>query len=195
MSDAKIYVGSTEVDYYELVPSGFNHTFLFYDADGNLNTTNDQWVIQAYPSSVNPFTNKLVISNTWAGNDSKLDLDTDNDGLADRNPSDLNLVDITSYFDDGETGWQSLSAHAESLGTYESGVDAYNTGQDYNAFYHNCNTVVNTLLVGAGQVVFRMKTRKASKLLRLRNSGMNYWSGSSGKSCIRHVLASFTIMR
>lgn len=151
MTNAKIYVGSTEVDYYNLIPSDFDHTFLFYDGDGDLSTTNDQFVIQAIPSSINPFTNSLVIkSNDFAGNDQKTDLDTDNDGYADRPASDLNLVEITSLFSDGASGWSQLQAHAAQLGNYESSIVAYDTGEDYSALFYNCNMITNTLLVGAG---------------------------------------------
>ncbi|WP_300016402.1 hypothetical protein [uncultured Roseobacter sp.] len=151
MSNGKIYVGSSEVDYYLTIPTGFNHTFIFYDQDGDLNTTHDQFFIDAVPSSINPFTNQLTVrSGDFAGLDDKLDLDTDNDGFADIAPSTLNLVDITSNFSDAATGWADLKDHAERLGTYEAAIASHNTGTDYSAFFFNCNMVTNTLLVGAG---------------------------------------------
>ena len=151
MSQGKIYVGSTEVWYYDTLPSGFDHTFLLYDQDGSLQTTGDQYIIQGVPSDQNPFTNKLVIqSNVWAGLESSLDLDTDNDGFADIPPSDLNLVDITAYFGDASLGWGKLQSNVEAIGQYESQIYAYNTNLDYNAFSVNCNTVINTLLASFG---------------------------------------------
>jgi Ca2+-binding RTX toxin-like protein len=153
MANGKIFVGSSNIDYFNIsfFPSNFNHTFLFYDADGDTTTTGDQSVIQGLPSSANPGTNQLLITTSWPGSEDTLDLDTDNDGIADRPASDLNLVDITSYIIPGDAaaGWAQLLSQVDSLGSYVQ-PGQINTNLDYFIFGNNCNAIVNTLLTMNG---------------------------------------------
>src|SRR5262245_37082840 len=121
MSDAQIYVGSTVVHSSMGVPIGFNHTFLFYDGDGNLDTTDDQEVIQGLPE-VTGGSGDLIINRASADLTDDMDLDSNNDGHADVDPSTLNLNNVTSYFGDGESGWGQLVVYISTLGEVESGA-------------------------------------------------------------------------
>ncbi|HEY1614377.1 MAG TPA: calcium-binding protein [Rhizomicrobium sp.] len=185
----KIYVGSTDVPLYEpefgsAWPTNYNHTFILYDADGDLSTTGDQTVIEGEPSNgmAAGGTLQIYIQPVSGDSDSHVDLDTNGDGIADLAPSTLNLTEVTSVFTtaSGESvpdTWEDIVTSVQSLGTTADTVT--DTGLPYFVFGNDCNEVTNTVFGLAGSsLIENIPTGTGDKVYLTDIPGYNVFIGS-----------------
>jgi len=135
------------------------HLFLVYDQDGNLDTVaepgnvNEQQIIEGSPGT--PFGGGIIPSNLIVAADSIINntektLDTNYDGIRDRNPYELfNYTALDLNGQDAEAVWTQMVYFLHTLGTpFEGSPVTIDTGEAYPTLGlgTNSNSVINSVL-------------------------------------------------
>lgn len=140
---AKIYTASNGL-------FGLNfHAYIVYDADGDLNTVNDQQILGGHPD-IQHFEggpSGPIVVEAGFNNTNSLD------GLGTDTPQDRNFTEINLNGQTASSVWTTMMAHASALQGAASQTDstgALITDFQYETLGRNSNSVAATLLNAAG---------------------------------------------
>jgi hypothetical protein len=149
----KIFIASSSAT---IVPNA--HTYLIYDADGDTDTFNDQYIINAGPSGADNYSlwGHINIQSNLSVQDSiYYKLDMNDDGIIDRDAED--------YYNYTELQW-AAPISATDMWTFMTSVADDIIGADEITYYPwgpNSNSITNTILSASG-IDFRVNTPKDS---------------------------------
>jgi len=136
---SKIYIASSAAS---IIPNA--HTYLIYDTDGDINTFNDQYVINAGPNGGIFSSNIGIDSNELLQNiDPTYWIDTDNDGIADRDPKNyFNYTELDLNGISASNIWAVMVGYADSI--------ILSNPITYNPIGYNSNAVTSSVLSAVG---------------------------------------------
>lgn len=173
----KYYIASKplfDIDLF-LLEKYTQHLYLIKDGDGDLSTTNDQYVIRGGPDieSGASLGNIELEVNTLVG--SSQDSYSGSNLVNDREVTEISITD---------TDWTNMVTYTQGLGTI-SGTGRYDTNFEYDPIGSNSNSVISSALNSVGYhlidlMPYENGDTNNSQLDFNKFSGANYLLGTTG---------------